>query len=145
MGSGQGADAAVSTVLRVNGRYATERTLRATLDAVAAVALAAAGGDTTRAQSVRKWEFDKAQRAANASLPAAETIRQRLGLTSAQVLLAALKPLERRRLALAHDPDWQLGSMGAGRIWRCKPCERSRCGWVMVCRSRRCCTTKRRA
>ncbi|HEX6539835.1 MAG TPA: hypothetical protein VF155_11715 [Candidatus Dormibacteraeota bacterium] len=114
MGSGQGADAAVSAVLRVNGRYATQRTLGATLDAVAAVALAAADGDLTRAQSVRKWQFDRAQRAANMSLPGAESIRQQLGLTWAQVLRIALNPAERRRLALVHDPDWQLGFDGGG-------------------------------
>lgn len=112
MGDGQGAGASVTAVLRVNGRYATELTLGATLDAVAAVALAAADGDMTRAQSIRKWQFDKSRRAANASLPGAESIRQTLGLTWAQVLRIALNPLERRRLALAHDPDWQLGFDG---------------------------------
>lgn len=79
-----------------DGRFAAGIDLTALLAGVAEVAVAAAGGNPQRARRVSKAVFDAARTVAGGGLPAAETIRQRVGLPWPDILECALLPVGRR-------------------------------------------------
>jgi len=67
------------------------------LDGVAAVALAASGGDPTQARRLTKHAWTRARgMVPMGTLPGAETVRQRVGLTWSETLALALRPVESR-------------------------------------------------